>query len=162
MKRIHLRYPAISKLSTLLFLILVFTACDEGDKEYNQIVDFFDANYKGLTISSYDCIVVINEEGECMTCNNTFSLAMSNFIDNDNILFLISSAGGTIDISNYLADKERDNIALDFGRKFADLELIDHCAIINLEQNCIDTIIEIDLTNLQENVDLFTSMYSSN
>ena len=82
---------------------------------------------------------------------------MAEYIKDKSILFLICSSGNKIDISPYLKE-DSDNIAFDFRNQFASLEIVNRSSIIHLSDEKIDTIIEINSSNLNENMVSFKNM----
>lgn len=135
-----------------LFLIY---SCSYKDSEYDKMKEFLSQKYD-VELKDYDYLVVINEQGDCMNCNNLFSKAISSAIVNHNVLYLISSPGTNIDISPYLK-YEYNNILLDFGNHFSELQIVDKCAIIELGKNKVDTIIKIDFSNVHSANDIIKS-----
>jgi len=151
LKNIPFQFLDMSKsLIYIMLFVLVFFSCASPQKsDYEKINNYLRTVHNYHELQLYKNIVVINESGTCMNCNNSFSKSMTKNIENDNVLFLICSPGRKVDISGYL-DTEKSNILFDFHNKFGKLNLVNHCAIIKLEDKKIDTIIEIDVNNVRE------------
>ncbi len=133
----------------LLFLIIICVGCQETTT-YDKINHFLNTEYN-KDLEAFSHLVIINEMGECMNCNNKFSKSMTEYIDNESILFLICSHGVNIDISAYL-DEKVDNIVYDFRNKFATLNIVNHCSIISLDEEKSCAVTEIDVNNLNESM----------
>lgn len=142
----------MNKLNFLVLLICTHISCTQIEiTGYEEIESYLIEEQHKKSLSSYDDIVVINEAGDCMNCNNSFSKAMAKHIDDESVLFLICTPGANVDISAYISD-EKNNVILDYHNKFGKLNLVNHCAIIELGNEKIDTIIQIDLNNVQKEV----------
>lgn len=153
LKKILFRFLPTNSMFLFIFLFFSFYSC--GNKElstYDQIEYFFNENYQFNHLNEYNYLVVINEKGDCMNCNNSFSLAMSKNIKKSNVLFLISSPGYSIDISSYTKDKKH-NVFYDYREKFNELNLINHSAIFIFNNNKVDSIIQINSSNLNNQID---------
>ena len=133
----------------IIVLILFFlTGCSKLTN-FEKIDNLLKTEFNFNHLAEYDQIVVINELGECLNCNNTFTDVMSRYIDRDNLLFLVCTSGTRIDISPFLKE-EKENIILDYRNKFESLDLINHCAIFELEEERVDSIIEVSSENVRE------------
>lgn len=131
---------------TLISLLVLLYGCVSEQSDYEKVAAFIHDNYQ-LKLEKYDYLIVVNEQGDCLNCNNAFSTSIARYIDNDNVLYLISSPGFNIDVSPYI-QKEQENVLLDFSNHFAELNLVEKCAILDLGNNKIDTIIDISLSNV--------------
>ena len=148
-------FSDMNKVSVLSIFIGLFVSCT-GNKEtnYERIDSFLQSAYDGKSLNNYDYMIVINEEGDCLNCNKSFTKRIANYTEYENTLFLICTPGSNVDISSYIAE-EKDNILLDYHNKFSDLNLTDHCAIFELKNHQIDTIIQIDAFNLETTLSTF-------
>ena len=134
----------MNKHLTILLLILLLASCKQQN-DYQKIISLLDE--KNIQITNYKQLVAINTLGDCLNCNNTFSLEMSAYLEQDSTLFIVSTPGAKIDISPYLK-KESSNIILDFRKEFNKLNIINHSSIFKLKESAIDTIIEFDVKNI--------------
>ncbi len=137
----------IKYLSYCLMIFFVIS-CNHNLTDYDKIGLFLKNNNKNIT--NYKYLIVLNELGTCMNCNNIFSKKMGKNIDNDSLLFIVSSSGLLIDISPYLDKKEKNNIIIDSNKEFDKLNLINHSSIIKIGKQKIDTIIEINPLNIEK------------
>jgi len=136
-------------LSIILFGLIVFSCKDSNtSKAYLKINDFLSS--KDVNINDYKSIVVINEKGTCLNCNNKFAKTMEQYINKDSVVFIISTTGTLVDISGYLEKENNKNIITDFSNEFLNLDLVDHCSIINLKNKDVDTIIQFDISNIEQ------------
>ena len=138
-----------------MVLVYLFLAC-ETKTDFDKIDYFVQEISPSTNLSNYTVLVALNETGTCINCNFAFAKTMSMFIDSSEVLFLVSSRGGQIDISEYLKKADHDNVIFDYENNFSELNLVDHCAIIHFADQAIDTIIQIELGNLEKSVDHFT------
>ena len=153
-------------LLTIAAILLLFTGCVKIQKpqiesiqpetDYSRLNSFFNEEMDFSQLDNYATLIVINEMGDCINCNNSFAQAMAGNEKNDNILFLISAQGSRVDISKYL-DNQEHKVLFDHRNLFNRLNLIQKSAIIKLQDEQIDTIIQIDQTNLAFETSLFSS-----
>jgi hypothetical protein len=143
----------MTKFLTLLLLFFVFLSC-QTPSQYEKVKSFLNVINQDIDLNDYKGLIVINERGSCINCNFAFSQAISKHIGNENVLFIVSTAGNNIDISPYL-ESEKSNIIFDYNNNFFKLKMVDRCAIFTLSNQSIDTIIEINLDNIQMSYDFF-------
>ncbi len=143
-----------------LILLLILAAC-QSPSQYQKVDDFLSSINPDINLKDYKSVVVINERGSCIHCNAAFNTAISKYIDRTEVLFVISSSGNHIDISPYLQNKY-SNIVLDYANNFYKLGLVNQCAILILEHQRIDTIIDIKLDNIQMSYDFFKTTLVEN
>lgn len=151
--KIVMRYMSINSRSVIFFLfMLLIQGCDTHTPyDYERIDTFLKTEYNFHHFSEYDRLIIINELGDCINCNNTFAKSVASKTDNEKLLFLISTPGTRVDISGFLSH-EYENVLYDFHNNFSNLELVSHCAIINYSERSIDTIIEVTNSNLMESI----------
>lgn len=140
----------MNKLQSLFFLLLfVLAACQTEETKDDKLSAFFERQYSLTNLEQYAKVIVVNEMGHCMDCNNTFSETVSRYTDNSAYLFLVSTPGMVIDISEFLK-QEQANILYDSNATFNDLEIITNCAIIDLKKGKIDKIMNVTNENISE------------
>ncbi|MNU95255.1 hypothetical protein D3C71_852660 [compost metagenome] len=134
----------------LLFLLLLANSCSnpKHPDEYEKIEVFYQQFKKG-NLEQYNKIIVINEEGTCLNCNNIFARNQAEKINKTTNLFIVSGRGTRVDISAYIS-KNAPNLILDHTNEFSRLNLVKGCAIIELENKKIKTITPIDAQNIQK------------
>ncbi len=132
----------------ILFLIsfVFFVSCSPQTK-YDKIEDFY-YQFKEDNFSNFDYIIVINEDGTCLNCNNSFAKAMSSNVSSDEVLFIVSGRGFKVDISDYI-DNKKKNIIWDEDELFQELNLVEKCAVIELDNLRIKKITQIDADNVE-------------
>ena len=143
----------MNKLLIFTSVSFLFFGC--GTKSTYEKIDSFTQDKFNLSINTYDYVVVINEQGECMECNGNFTKSMKEFIDHKNVLFLISCAGNMIDISGFKQQNQK-NIQYDYRNDFGKLLSLEHCAIIDLKDGTA-SVQEINTMNLYSELKEFES-----
>jgi hypothetical protein len=116
-------------ISVLLICLLVFSCNKKSDIE--KVREYYYSNKPDGKFENFRKVIIINELGSCINCNNKFALQMSDSINNKEILFIVSCSGAKVDILPYL-DKHQDNIIVDRQARFDLLQITKACAIINL------------------------------
>jgi len=132
----------------LLIILLIFGNfyCDiDRSKDY-KLTEYF--NKYNISLDSLKAIFVLDEVG-CVTCNKSFSNLITYRLDNPKIKLILISRGSLIDISSLIKSK---NTIIDFGGTFYKLGLCQNSSAILLKNGKIDTIIEINATNLKNNL----------
>jgi len=136
----------LKQVSRVLFFLIFLNSCNNKVTNYEKI-QIFIKNKFNKDLKSYDYLIVINEQGDCLNCNNKFSVTLSKYLDNNNVLYLVSTPGFNIDVSPYIK-KDYLNVLLDYENEFSKLNLVKKCAIIDLGEQKIDTIIQVDVSNV--------------
>jgi len=141
-----------NELFILILLLLVFScSLSEDEKNYNKLKTFLGNN--NFEIENYSSILIVSESG-CMNCNKSFANIVKRNLNSKDNLIIISAKGTGVDISPFLESK---NTILDFENKFAKLALIKNSASIFLDNNKIDTIINIKAKNIKETLTYINS-----
>ena len=136
-------------------IVLMLFSCDGRNEDYAVIESFLEENNASIVLEDFKYIVLINEEGGCVNCYNSFSKAMAKNIKLDSTLFIVSSTGHNIDISAYLDNKYRDNVILDQRKKIITSKIANNPRIIFLGNHKIDSVIDINLNNYKNHIDNF-------
>lgn len=132
--------------------MLLFSSCT-NQTDYEKVKSFFYSKGKS-GFDEFEYIVIINEEGTCLNCNKIFAEAMSNNIQDHDVLFILSGNGTKIDISPFTESRD-ENIIMDYDKEFNKLGLVNQCALFKIDNQRIVKKIEIG----KENVMNFTSPY---
>jgi hypothetical protein len=139
-----------SRMSKLgyIWLIVLVSACSFNQTDFEKIESFY-TTYKNGSFDSYRYIVVINSKGGCLSCNNIFAKMMSKDLENEKVLFILSGQGTKVDISAYL-DRKEENVLLDLEDDFSKLNIVNYCAVLEVENNRINNVTRIDVKNIVE------------
>lgn len=138
----------------ILFIGILICSCEYSTSEkplkktlsnYEKLVQF--CNDKNQNISRYRTIIVINEIGTCINCNNIFSRSQGKNLNSDSTLFIVSGVGNKVDLSAYV-DRKAPNLILDDSAGFDSLNIVKSCAIISLSDNKINSVEEINVNNV--------------
>lgn len=129
----------------LLFFLLLVSSCSTPDA-YEKIEAFYH-RFKNENFERFSRIIVINEDGTCLNCNNLFAKSQAGNLSKDSILFIVSGYGTKVDISAYI-DKNSPNLILDPKNEFQQLNLQKGCAIIEVENRNIKSITNISVKNI--------------
>tara|TARA_R110002050_G_scaffold245367_1_gene382970 strand:- start:38620 stop:39069 length:450 start_codon:yes stop_codon:yes gene_type:complete len=133
----------MNKIVTALAVSLLFFTCKQPSN-YEKMELLLHNQFEFDSLRVIDHIVVINELGDCLNCNNSFSVAMSKYIESENVLFIICGTGSRVDISPYY-NSTSNHVIWDRRNSFNELNMVGSSAIINLKNQKIDSIIEIKL-----------------
>lgn len=139
----------------LFSIVLILFSCKRTNEDYEQLESFLGENYDSIALEDFKYIVLINGEGGCVNCYNSFSKGMAKNIRLNNTLFIVSSTGQDIDISAYIDNKYKENIILDQRKKIITSKIANNPRIIFLGHHKIDSIIDINLKNYKNHIDNF-------
>lgn len=95
------------------------------------IRNFYYEHGHDTNFSSFRKVILLNELGTCMNCNNGFCLNHQDEVSDESVLFIISSYGQKIDISNYVL-QQHNNVIWDSTGNLNKLLPLNKCEIINL------------------------------
>ncbi len=138
----------------ILFVLtssFIFACSDVASKPKKSVIQL--SNYEKLkkyclnfkvNVSDFKNIVVINEIGTCLNCNNIFSRSQSKNLNSDSTLFIVSGAGGRVDFSAYINNHSK-NLIFDEFADFDTLDIVRSCAILTIAKNKIHSIEEINI-----------------
>lgn len=134
------------KMFVLAVLLLFLYSCVSKEQEkpvvemqvpkavQNQrelIEGFYKHHVPDGDFDRFDRVVIINELGTCKNCNSLFAQRQLADIDNDSVLFIVSSQGARIDISGYV-EEPRDNVIWDTTNLFNRFHIVDFCMVLPL------------------------------
>jgi len=148
------------RLSSILFfsLILSLIGCKE-ESDYDRLSVFLEQEFNFGELDNYEYLIVVNEMGNCLNCNDAFAKVMSNFKENSKILYVVSGQGLLVDISYYIFSEDQSNILIDPSNKFAKLNLVNKCAVISIKDRNIESVNEIKLDNLELSLEIFSEKF---
>jgi hypothetical protein len=134
------------------FFFLILFSCSEPTA-YEKIKSFYEENktVNGKDFEVFSKIVIINEKGDCISCNNSFAKQMAMYLDDSQTLFVVSGAGLKVDISGFI-HSDKENVIWDQKEEFNKLHISERCALIELKNNKIQEVKEITLDNLNDNI----------
>lgn len=115
----------------ILFLLLVHYSCSSPVDNSSVIRSFYETMKPNGRYSDFKQIIIINENGNCINCNNKFSREMSALLSDSTKLFIVSGTGAKVDFSYYL-DINQDNLIVDSAFIFKKYDIAKSCMIIDL------------------------------
>lgn len=155
----------MNKSIVILIIGLIFSSCDEAvvkpKTDFERLEQFCSVQGLVKSLSDYYLVVVINDDGNCLNCNNIFADKMSDRINEENVLFILSEDGTKVDISTYI-DSQSENVIWDMNGDFDKLNLVNSCSLIELENRQIIDKVVIDATNIdsfEENVSILATIW---
>lgn len=120
--------------SLLILLLLIAGSCTQ-QSNFEKIERFYYQFKKG-DFNQFKRVIVINEEGTCINCNNLFAQSQAQQVDETTNLFIVSGQGTRVDISAYIS-KNAPNLIMDYKNEFSRLDLVRGCTIFELENRKI-------------------------
>ncbi|MEX1003534.1 MAG: hypothetical protein WDZ35_15555 [Crocinitomicaceae bacterium] len=133
----------------IVAMIFFISSCGESTK-YGKLENYFNDIHQFELSNDTKAIIVISERGGCLSCTQSFANFISDYIINTEILFIVCSPKGKIDISYFLQYKEQSNVFFDYNETILETELIKKSGVIFLKQNEVDTTIEIELETMKQ------------
>lgn len=131
-------------INSLLILLSLLAGSCAKPSGYEKIERFYHQFKKG-DFGRFKRVIVINEEGTCLNCNNIFAQSQFQKVDEASNLFIVSAQGTRVDISAYIS-KNAPNLIMDYTNEFGRLNLVKGCTIFELENKQISktTLIKAD------------------
>ncbi|MNK24848.1 hypothetical protein D3C87_431630 [compost metagenome] len=121
--------------NSLLILLLFVTGSCTKPSNFEKIESFY-RQFKQGDFNRFKRVIVINEEGTCLKCNNIFAQTQAQKVDETENLFIVSGQGTRVDISAYIS-KNAPNLIMDYKNEFSKLNLVKGCTVFELENRQI-------------------------
>jgi hypothetical protein len=131
----------------VLINILLFS-CAKRQNDYEKITQYFQTKNIELK-NGYSRIIVLTDNG-CPSCTKSLARATEYSAQDTATLWLITSLGNSIKIDDYIHKK---NVVIDWQMNEKELPIFSETKIIYLKTNDIDTIINIDAYELEEQLE---------
>ena len=125
--------------------MFILGSCSEPGN-YEKIETFY-YQFKDGDFNKFKRVIVINEEGTCLNCNNIFAINQVKNIDKTTNLFIVSGQGIRVDISAYVS-KNAPNVIMDYKNKFGGLNITKGCTVFELENKKITKTTFIKVNNV--------------
>jgi len=130
-------------------VLMLFACTSRLDSEFEKIENFIKKQEFPRDLDSFSEIIVINDKGSCIQCNNDFARLISSKLEDKTTLFIISQDGTKVDISFYLENTNGENILFDFNEEFSKLNIVNGCAIMKLSEKSLGKKTIINTKNIQ-------------
>jgi hypothetical protein len=141
-------------MSKLIYLVVLF-GCSSPQKEnrdlLNSCISFLEQKQFIKYTERLQSILFINETG-CITCTESFSYLITNYVNNKSVAIVISASGSRLDISAFLNDTA-ENIYFDENLEFKKATGLESSSAIFIKNKSIDTMITIDINDLEEKLE---------
>jgi len=146
-----------NKILIMSLFVVLFTSCQAQDTAYGKLKNYLHTLSDTLDIDRYEAIFYVSENG-CPTCNKTFSSAVQKHVFNKkNALIILNAKGHVFDIKPY-REQGVSNVVVDFTSNFYRLHLSAASCIITLKEQAVDTIIELNVSQLGSQLDLIPKL----
>ncbi len=139
----------------LIFSSLLFSSCGESG-DFDRINSYF-KNRHELSLEGKNVSVFVLTSQGCPTCSKSLALIMEEKIhDLDNTIFLITN---TDMVTFYSSELANPNILIDENIYFVEEAkgLFNTSAVYYIEQNEVDTVIELSANILEEQLNYIKS-----
>ena len=135
----------------LMFLsfMLAISGCSNKN-DYQKLSDYFTKTH-GYNIEENTRVVFVITENNCPGCNKGFAQLTDNYLNSDSAVFLITATGGRLDISEY--DSTQSNVFFDNRKNQYEYDFCETTSAIFLDENKIDTILNIEAGNINAQFD---------
>lgn len=138
-------------------LIFLFAACNKPTLQQQMLSVFKE---KGVKINeNTEGVFILDDEG-CLTCNRAFGTIISKLLDNQKVNFIVTADANKVDISDYLEKSYQPNILIDRKKTIFKNEFFNHSTILFMSKLQIDTIIIINVNDLEQQMDLVKNKFN--
>lgn len=135
----------------VILLFTLFITCKPNKTQFDILNSYVIENQYSL--DSVKSIFVL-QENNCIGCNKSFAILLQKHLNDKNTITIISAIGKTIDISPF---DNHQNVIMDYNMEFRNLELFKSSAMIILNQNKVDTIVEIKAKGLKQTLEYISN-----
>lgn len=134
-----MRFFALNnKHNLIILLLMILISCQQKyESDYEKIQNFLTKHSFNKKLDRFNTIVIINDKGTCINCNNDFAQYTSRNLNNKNFLFIISQNGSKVDISPFINLKDSSNVVLDFNQDFYKLKIMNGSGIIKIKNDSL-------------------------
>jgi hypothetical protein len=134
-------------------LMSIFISCQSQDTIYNKLKNYLYTISDTLDIDKYESIFYVSEVG-CPTCAKSFSNTIQTYVfDKTNALIILNAKGRVVDITPY-REGGHSNVVFDYTSNFFRLHLASTSCIITFKDHSVDTIIELNASQLGSQLNL--------
>ena len=152
-QRLHLPCLNLKNSILLVFLSILIMGCTP--KENRTPLEIFLSDIDSTKmISDYKAIVYVADANACPSCLEKLAHTTQDYLLNkDSVLIIVNSTGARLDISAFKSDTLH-NVVFDYRGKFYQLELFKSkgSGVVLLQNNQVDSIIEINAEDLEEKI----------
>lgn len=130
------------------YMILIFSvmilllSCSSTKTQERLIMDYVHKNFKDMDKQKESCVFFIGSNG-CLSCNIGMSNIAVQFLDREDIYFIIGASENVIDVSPYWEAKNQNQIVYDTANYFRNNGLMSSYAIF-INNNKVDTVLDAD------------------
>ncbi len=129
----------------LLLLASVILGC--GKPTQDELLARYLTNHADIKAAHYPKAVVVVSEDGCGHCNRAFADMVRPRTSNSNCLFIVRLEGGSLDMNGFM--EKGPNLSFDDDRAFKKLGILQGSGLILLDGENIDTVIPVQLDNIQ-------------
>lgn len=138
-----------------LILLIFLSACIEQQKQvfndYAQFYAFF-SKYNFSAFNQNTTSILLLDEIGCLSCIESYANLIANYVNYKNTVIVITATGARLDISAFLGDTA-NNIFFDDRQEFKKMTSLKNSSAIFFHNETIDTIVTIDINNLEEKLE---------
>lgn len=119
----------------------------QTNSTYQNLDSFCLAN-KICDLDTINALLILSDNG-CISCNKSFISIVNKYLTKRKTVTLITASSARLDLS-FLEDKILKNIYIDYSKEFEGLKILDKSGVIFITKNKIDTIVELDVNQLEK------------
>lgn len=144
----------LSKTRITFCIVVLFLSCNNNFKE-----NPFTKNIKSICGNAFTdstkAIFIIDDQA-CPSCNKKFALFCKQFLNSKNTIVIVTAHPSSLDLSDYI-ENTHENVFFDKQQLFIQSELVRISTAILYTNKQIDTILPMDATILESNIDFVTN-----
>lgn len=134
----------LHKIIAIFFLIFILSCSSSQESILKEYCNSHNIKYKD------NMIIMVISENSCMSCNCEFSSFTEKYINHPNIDIILTAEGGLFNTSLYETAK---NARFDFKNLIHKKHIIKSSGVIFVKNKTIDTIINIEASQLYKSFD---------
>ncbi len=137
----------MSKIRYIIGLCCFLLFSCQPTSHIDKIKKYYEEHRPKGHFEKYKKVIVISELGKCKKCNSQFSLQSAQYLNYNDILFIVTGIGTKVDISPYI-DISKEDLIWDIQSQFDNLNIVKACAIIDLSNGKITEVTPENVDNI--------------
>lgn len=131
-------------------LLLALLSCTGQKSNHPLLKRLYEI--QGFNITPATKAVIILADNSCLPCNKLMAERMTQYLNDPNVVFVISMRASNINISQYLSAAPKRHIIIDEDHVLTDNAAITGSTVLFLKHKNVDTVVQVDAFGLQEQV----------
>jgi hypothetical protein len=131
----------------LILLLIILVSCHVEKSKIDLLEKALSTQLKSKSLKDFEWIAYVSEQG-CHGCNESFKNLLEHEINSTKGIIILTSSGSILDFSKFMDDSVT-NVMFISEIELRKVGILKKSGIVFLSNNQVDTIIEIQSDNLE-------------